>query len=71
MTVETFEVNGNSIIDAAGRVDWNYVKNTPSISITNNNHSHANRYYTESEVNDRINSLDTALASLQDKVNAL
>ena len=71
MIVQTFEVNGNSIIDAAGRVDWNYVKNTPSISITDNNHSHSNRYYTEAEVNERINSLDTALASLQTKVDQL
>jgi hypothetical protein len=69
MQVKTFEINGNNVVDAAGKVDWNFVKDTPQISITDNNHSHATRYYTKTEVDSRISSLNDALNQLQIKVN--
>ena len=71
MDVKTFDIGGVNIVDAGGRADWNYVKDTPTISITDNNHSHATRYYTKAEVDTRIASLTSALNDLQTKVNNL
>lgn len=71
MQVKTFEMNGVAIVDAGGKVDWNYVKDTPQINIVDNNHSHATRYYTKTEIDSRISSLTSALNQLQAKVNAI
>jgi hypothetical protein len=71
MQIKTFIVNGTEVVDSGGRADWNNVKETPTINITSNAHSHSDRYYTETEVNDRINSLTIALDSLQSKINSL
>ena len=50
---------------------WCIVKNTPSIVITDNNHSHNDRYYTKLEVNNRINSLITAINGFEEKITNL
>lgn len=69
MQVKSFVINGNNVVDAAGKVDWNFVKDTPQINIVDNSHSHAARYYTKSEIDSRITSLNAALTQLQTKVN--
>ena len=71
MQVKTFEINGIEIVDSGGRVDWNYVVETPRVIITSNAHTHADRYYVKSEVDLRITSLQKALNSLQEKVNKI
>lgn len=71
MQVKTFEINGVEIIDSGGRVDWNHVIETPSETITSNDHTHADRYYVKSEVDLRIASLQKVLNSLQEKVNKI
>ncbi len=71
MQVKTFEINGIEIVDSGGRVDWNYVIETPKITITSNAHTHNDRYYVKSEVDLRITSLQKALNSLQEKVNKI
>jgi len=71
MIVLELEISGQSIVSEAGDIDWGIVKNTPHINITDNNHSHNDRYYTHSEVDSRISSLTTAIDGLEEKVNNL
>ena len=68
MKLDTLFINGKLIIDAAGKIDWNNIKNTPSIMITNNNHTHSDRYYTKNEVDDRLEILDDVLSDLREKI---
>ena len=68
MTIIELNIAGSSIMNEVGDIDWGIVINTPNISITDNAHSHDDRYYTQSEVNDRISSLTTAVDDLEIKV---
>lgn len=71
MRVLELKVNGSLLLDLTNKIDWGIVKNTPSIVITSNAHTHGDRYYTQSEVTARINSLSVAIDGLTAKVNAL
>ena len=71
MIILELEISGQSAVSEAGDIDWGIVKNTPQVNITNNNHSHTDRYYTQSEVDSRISSLISAIDGLEEKVNNL
>ena len=71
MILLTLEMNGKTIMDSVGSIDWGFVKNTPTITITDNNHNHNDRYYTKSEIDDRISSLTTSIDGLDEKVKNL
>jgi len=71
MDVLKLEINKQTILDEANNIDWSKVKNTPSIIITSNTHTHDDRYYRQSDVDSRINSLSLAIADLEEKINNL
>ena len=71
MIVRILEINNNKITDNNGKIDWSIVKNTPTIEITSNSHLHNDRYYTKTEVDNRISSLTLAVDELENKVNNL
>ncbi len=71
MTVLTLEMNGQELINEVGDIDWGYVKNTPTVSITDNNHSHTDRYYSRGDVDSRITSLTSAVDGLDVKITDL
>jgi hypothetical protein len=71
MYVKNLEINTISITDEVGKIDWGIVINTPVIEITDNNHSHDDRYYRLSEVDDRVASLESAIDDLEEKVDNL
>ena len=68
MILLTLEMNGQTIMDSVGSIDWGFVKNTPTIIITDNNHNHNDRYYTKVEIDNRISSLTTSVDGLDEKV---
>jgi len=71
MTLLTLEINGQSITNEVGDIDWSIVKNTPNVVITSNAHSHTDRYYTKADVDSRITSLTAAVDVLDEKVTNL
>jgi len=71
MDILKLEINKQIILDEANKIDWGKVKNTPLINITSNAHTHDDRYYRQSDVDSRINSLSLAIADLEEKVNNL
>jgi len=71
MIVSELIINGQELVNTVGDIDWGVVKNTPTIAITSNAHSHTDRYYTLSEVDTRISSLTTAVDGLEEKVSNL
>ena len=71
MTLLSLEMNGQSIMDEKGDIDWGFVKNAPSITITSNAHSHLDRYYAKADVDKRITSLALAIDNLETKITNL
>ena len=71
MILLTLEMNGQTLMDSVGSIDWGFVKNTPTITITDNNHSHNDRYYTKVEIDNRISSLTASVDGLDEKVTNL
>jgi len=71
MLVLTLEMNEQELVNDVGDIDWGYVKNAPTVNITNNNHDHTDRYYTKSDVDSRITSLTAAVNGLDEKITDL
>lgn len=71
MQVEELFINSKSILNDAGEIDWGIVKNTPSIVINDNKHSHDDRYYRKSDIDSRIKSLKSSIDDLTEKVDNL
>ncbi len=71
MIVLTLEMNEQELVNEVGDIDWGYVKNAPTVQITSNAHSHTDRYYTKSDVDNRITSLTIAVDGLDEKITDL
>jgi len=71
MKVQQLKINNKNLLREDGTIDWFDVYNVPIVSITNNNHTHDDRYYRISEVNSRISSATTAIEDLIEKVDLL
>lgn len=68
MVIIELNIAGSQIMNEVGDIDWGIVNNTPTISITDNAHSHDDRYYIRADVDSRISSLTTAVDDLEIKV---
>jgi len=71
MILNELIVDGKVLMGATGQFDWGYVKNAPTINITDNNHTHDDRYYTKSEFDDRMALLDQMVNDLVTKIDNL
>jgi uncharacterized protein YlaI len=71
MNVKEILINNIEVLDNNNQIDWARVKNAPITQITDPNHNHDTRYYTKSEIDDRINSLISSVDDLEEKINTL
>ena len=71
MIVKELKINNSDVLDDTGKIDWIKVKNTPTINITSNAHTHDDRYYQKPDVDSRINSLNSAVNDLDGRVRSL
>jgi len=71
MQLLSLEINGQSILDEVGDIDWGFVKNAPTVNLDDSNYDYTNRYYTKSEIDSRIALLKASVDTLEKKINNL